>query len=61
MAAAGRDAASGASDPTVQGGESSMAGHLRRVEKGDRSLVGLPVFPLRNFTARDFMYARMGR
>jgi 4,5-dihydroxyphthalate decarboxylase len=46
-----------ASDPTVHGGESSMAGHLRRIEKGDRSLIGLPVFPLRNFTARD-LYVR---
>lgn len=46
-----------ASDPTVHGGESSMAGHLRRVDAGDRSLVALPVFPLRNFTARD-LYVR---
>jgi 4,5-dihydroxyphthalate decarboxylase len=46
-----------ASDPTVHGGESSMAGHLRRIDKGDRSLVALPVFPLRNFTARD-LYVR---
>ena len=34
-----------------------MAGHLRRIDKGDRSLVALPVFPLRNFTARD-LYVR---
>jgi 4,5-dihydroxyphthalate decarboxylase len=46
-----------AADPAVQGGESSMAGHLRRIDKGDRSLVALPVFPLRNFTARD-LYVR---
>ena len=46
-----------AADPTVHGGESSMAGHLRRIDKGDRSLVALPVFPLRNFTARD-LYVR---
>ena len=44
-------------DPAVQGGEASMATHLRRIDKGDRSLVGLPVFPLRNFTARD-LYVR---
>src|SRR5271169_4336778 len=44
-------------DPTVQGGEASMAGHLRRIDKGDRSHIGLPVFPLRNFTARD-LYVR---
>jgi 4,5-dihydroxyphthalate decarboxylase len=46
-------------DPTVQGGEASMAGHLRRLDKGDRSHIGLPVFPLRNFTARD-LYVRKG-
>src|ERR1700746_938977 len=44
-------------DPKVQGGEASMAGHLRRIDSGDRSFVGLPVFPLRNFTARD-LYVR---
>lgn len=46
-------------DPAVQGGEASMAGQLRRIDKGDRSMVGLPVFPLRNFTARD-LYVRKG-
>src|SRR5258708_9970382 len=46
-------------DPAVQGGEASMAGHLRRIDRGDRSMVGLPVFPLRNFTARD-LYVRKG-
>ena len=46
-----------AGDATVHGGELSMAGHLRRIDKGDRSLVALPVFPLRNFTGRD-LYVR---
>jgi 4,5-dihydroxyphthalate decarboxylase len=46
-------------DPAVHGGEASMAGHLRRIDRGDRSMVGLPVFPLRNFTARD-LYVRKG-
>jgi 4,5-dihydroxyphthalate decarboxylase len=46
-----------ANDSTVHGGESSMAGHLRRIDKGDRSLVALPAFPLRNFTGRD-LYVR---
>ena len=46
-------------DPTVQGGEASIAGHLRRIDRGDRSHVGLPGFPLRNFTARD-LYVRKG-
>lgn len=44
-------------DPDVQGGEQSMAGHLIRIARGDRSHVGLPIFPLRNFTARD-LYVR---
>jgi len=44
-------------DPIVHGGEASMAGHLRRVESGDNSHVAIPVFPLRNFTARD-LYVR---
>src|SRR5436190_5577049 len=47
-------------DPTVQGGEASMAGHLRRIDNGDRRYVGLPVFPLRNFTARDLYIRKDG-
>ncbi len=46
-------------DATVTGGEGSMAQHLYRIDKGDRSHVGLPVFPLRNFGGRDF-YVRKG-
>ena len=46
-------------DPTVEGGEWSMAQYLYRIDKGDRRYVGLPVFPLRNFTARD-LYVRRG-
>jgi len=46
-------------DPAVQGGEWSMAQYLYRIDQGDRRLVGLPVFPLRNFTARD-LYVRRG-
>src|SRR5258705_35548 len=46
-------------DPAVHGGEWSMAQYLYRIEKGDRRYVGLPVFPLRNFTARD-LYVRRG-
>jgi 4,5-dihydroxyphthalate decarboxylase len=45
------------SDKDVAGGEASMAGHLRRIDNGDRSFVALPVFPLRNFTGRD-LYVR---
>jgi 4,5-dihydroxyphthalate decarboxylase len=44
-------------DPAIQGGEWSMAQYLYRIDKGDRRYVGLPVFPLRNFTARD-LYVR---
>lgn len=46
-------------DPDVQGGEWSMAQYLYRIEQGDRRHVGLPIFPLRNFTARD-LYIRRG-
>jgi len=48
------------SDPAVQGGEASMARQLRRIEQGDRSHVALPVFPLRNLTARDIYVRRDG-
>src|SRR5438552_9668341 len=46
-------------DPDVHGGEWSMAQYLYRIDQGDRGYVGLPVFPLRNFTARD-LYVRRG-
>src|SRR5687767_1769318 len=46
-------------DDAVHGGEWSMAQYLYRIENGDRRYVGLPVFPLRNFTARD-LYVRRG-
>jgi len=47
------------SDPDVDGGETSMLGHLLRIDRGDRSLVAIPVFLLRNFTLRD-LYVRSG-
>ena len=40
-------------DPALSGGEASMGVHLKRIDQGDRSFVALPVFVLRNFTARD--------
>jgi 4,5-dihydroxyphthalate decarboxylase len=46
-------------DPAVDGGEHSLAQHLYRIARGDRSFVGIPVFPLRNFGARD-IYVRQG-
>ena len=48
-----------ASDPHLHGGEGSMLGHLLRVAEGDDSLAAVPVFLLRNFTARD-LYTRRG-
>ncbi len=47
------------SDDSVDGGETSMAQHVMRLDAGDRSFVAIPVFPLRNFTARD-LYTRKG-
>ncbi len=47
-------------DPAVEGGEWSMAQYLYRMDKGDHRYVGLPVFPLRNFTARDLYVRRDG-
>ncbi len=46
-------------DETVDGGESSLAQHIMRIANGDRSMVAIPIFPLRNFTARD-AYMRVG-
>jgi len=47
-------------DPEVQGGEWSMAQYLYRMDKNDRRYVGIPVFPLCNFTARDLYIRRRG-
>jgi 4,5-dihydroxyphthalate decarboxylase len=46
-------------DAALDGGETSMAQHIQRLDRGDRSLVAIPIFPLRNFTVRD-LYARKG-
>ena len=46
-------------DASVDGGETSMAQHVQRLDRGDRSLVAIPIFPLRNFTVRD-LYAQKG-
>jgi len=46
-------------DTAVDGGETSMAQHVMRLDAGDRSMVAIPVFPLRNFTVRD-LYTRKG-
>lgn len=47
-------------DPALEGGEGSMAQHLRRVAAGDRSHVGLPIFVLRGFVHRDLYVRRDG-
>ena len=44
-------------DPTIDAGEGSMGQHLARIDRGDDSFIALPVFVLRNFTARD-LYVR---
>jgi 4,5-dihydroxyphthalate decarboxylase len=44
-------------DPSIDAGEGSMGQHLARIDRGDRSIVALPAFVLRNFTARD-LYVR---
>ena len=36
-----------AQDLTVDGGEASMAQHVVRIANGDRSMVAVPIFPLR--------------
>lgn len=46
-------------DQTIHGGETSMARHLMRTDQNDRSFVAVPVFLLRNFTARD-IYVKKG-
>ena len=46
-------------DPTIDGGETSMAQHVQRLDRGDRTFVAVPIFPLRNFTVRD-LYTRQG-
>ncbi len=41
------------SDPIVDGGEGSMFRHLLRIDQEDSSFIAIPIFLLRNFTARD--------
>lgn len=47
-------------DAALDGGEGSMAQHVRRVAAGDRSHVGLPIFVLRGFAHRDLYVRRDG-
>ncbi|HKX19985.1 MAG TPA: hypothetical protein VJT33_18430 [bacterium] len=47
-----------AGDPSMEGGEASFSQYLRRIASGDRSLVGLPVFIMREFRHRCFFVHR---
>ena len=45
-------------DASIEGGEASFSQYLRRIASGDRSLVGLPVFIMREFRHRCFFVRR---
>lgn len=47
-----------ADDAEIDGGEVSFSQYLRRIAAGDRSLVGLPVFIMREFRHRCFFVHR---
>jgi 4,5-dihydroxyphthalate decarboxylase len=47
-----------AADPRIDGGEASFSQYLRRIASGDTSLVGLPVFIMREFRHRCFFVRR---
>jgi 4,5-dihydroxyphthalate decarboxylase len=46
------------SDPAIGGGEASFSRYVQRFAAGDRSLVGLPVFVMREFRHRNFYVRR---
>jgi 4,5-dihydroxyphthalate decarboxylase len=45
-------------DPAVHGGEASFSRYVQRLAAGDRSLVGLPLFVMREFRHRSFYVRR---
>jgi 4,5-dihydroxyphthalate decarboxylase len=45
-------------DPDVHGGEASFSRYVQRLAAGDRSLVGLPLFLMREFRHRNFYVRR---
>ena len=47
-----------ASDPAIGGGEASFSRYIQRFAAGDRSLVGLPLFVMREFRHRNFYVRR---
>lgn len=50
----GFDALIRTDDPEMDGGERSFSRYLQALAQGDRSVVGLPVFPMRGFRQRCF-------
>jgi 4,5-dihydroxyphthalate decarboxylase len=46
------------SDPSIDGGEASFSQYLRRIAAGDRTLVGLPAFVMREFRHRCLFVRR---
>lgn len=48
-------------DPAVHGGEASFSRYVQRFAAGDRSLVGLPIFVMREFRHRNFYVRRDSR
>jgi len=47
-------------EPSIDGGEASFSQYLRRVAAGDRALVGLPAFVMREFRHRCLFVRRGG-
>lgn len=45
-------------DPTCHGGEASLGRYMIDISKGDRSYVGLPIFPMFAFRHRCFLVKR---
>lgn len=52
------DALQRVADPALHGGEASFSRYVQRLAAGDRSLVGLPIFVMREFRHRCFYVRR---
>ncbi len=48
-------------DPAVHGGEASFSRYIQRLSAGDRAVVGLPAFVMREFRHRNFFVRRGSR
>jgi 4,5-dihydroxyphthalate decarboxylase len=55
------EALSRVADPAVHGGEASFSRYVQRLAAGDRALVGLPIFVMREFRHRNFYVRRDSR